>query len=196
MKADKFMETRNKIVRERKFSTFSLEKVPQDNIYEYCVNAWFKPVATEFFNLEKDIKCVVVAVAQYWNDEADDAVHTAILPLSEEFTSWQDCFRFSKNKFASRRYYRDDDKREFGEIDKYDLITKANEAVFGDKYRNAPYPNNTTEYINAFASFCKEGGSQENDTMENYNPILVFYKNDDGSIRVRDLGNVIRLLRD
>lgn len=168
---------------------FDLDSVSKDKIVEYCTNSWFIPVAVEMLNNDS-VKTVCVAIAQYYNDEADDAVHVGFYPSSSEFTSWRDFFDAKLNKFVEREAGED-----YHYLDKYNRVyDQAMDVVFSDKRKHDPYPDNNEDFIEAFQKYCNFT-YDDMDTLEQYTPFLILSKNEDGSVNIRNIGETIRLLK-
>lgn len=53
----------------------SLDGVTSAELRERCMREYFSPLAKELFARLPEVQCVAYAVAQYWCDEAVDAVH-------------------------------------------------------------------------------------------------------------------------
>jgi hypothetical protein len=154
-----------------------ISELGNEKMIEYLSDVWFEPMSKVILD-KPNIKNVVVAIGQYWNDEADDGCHISFLALNDEYSSWENCFK-------------DDDQIS----DKnYNMIRAAEKEVFGKEY-GAPYLDNDEDFIRVFSRFAKKGCDQEMGIEEAYSPLFIFSKNEDGSIRKRFLGDLQLLLK-
>lgn len=127
-----------------------------------------RPAIDEAFASHACLQSITLCVAQYWNDEASDAVHgrllCSVLPELD--------FDAVVHSRAAPKSWRTGDP-----INLPGFST--------EQRRSLPtfprgWPSNTNA-IAAFAAYCREGGSQHHNFEENYRPILVFLR--DGSMR-------------
>lgn len=165
------------------------DKISMDDIAgtkKHVVEEWFLPVARLLLKEYPTIHCVVVSLAQYWNDEANDAVHVSFIPSSVPFEFWEELFS-SKNKFYS------EDSENFS-LPKSDGSTGY--VSFYSLSRRAigfnPQLSNDETFISIFERYCKEGCGQDMRTQESYQPYLIVSRNGD-DIKVRDLGDLVRI---
>lgn len=59
---------------------------------EQFLNEWAKPICNKVLSDLTDIKCCVVAIGQYYSDEATNAIHAKIFPSLKDFSSFKDLF--------------------------------------------------------------------------------------------------------
>lgn len=99
---------------------------------------WLRDVAEPWlaahFKKHPDHQSVLLAVAQYWADEADDAVHLTALASKSAVPDF----------FASE----------------WDEEVRSDDTA-GIDWRNRPSWDDNGESIRAFQAYCSEGGSQE-----------------------------------
>lgn len=123
---------------------------------------WYMgPILYQLFNDNPEVKGAYIAFAQYWNDEANDAVHYDVIPLVSTELSWAEAFS-AKN---APLYDAGEET-----VDAYNLINEARE-----KAHRIPYGSHwdNDELITAFASVVGEEGSQEDSTRESYTPYVL-----------------------
>lgn len=127
------------------------------------INNHFLKSAKNIFNDHEDVNSIVLCLAQYWDDEASDAVHAKLIPSSftSSFSSWEDLFDPKKNIVLKSKKL---------EITK-SYISKYS-PFFTEKYE-LPYLDNDETMIQAFGSFCKEGSSQEDDHFDCFTPYAI-----------------------
>lgn len=114
---------------------------------------------------ERQVQTVGFFVAQYWNDEADDAVHGDVrygFDVDVDGASLRDT------------WYSDDDHNADGGAD--DDARQAFNAAFRDA---SPHFNSNDEMITAFAAYATESSQDE----PAYTPYCLWHRNDDGSFR-------------
>lgn len=138
----------------------------------HMVERLFRPKAIEWLRAHPEHASVVLCVAQYWNDEANDAVHAFVYASAERDPPWPlGC---------------DDDAR-WGE---------APVACEGKRCENCDEGLYITWYDNgmaipAFEAYCREGCHQEMDEDEAYLPYAVARRDGDG-VDIEIVGRVVR----
>ncbi len=105
------------------------------------------PACVKMFAAHPTANAIVFAVAQYWADEAADAVHDAFVLSTSRDPSWPACCEENDEVFDH---------------------PYASEFV---GYASGLNDNSTM--ITAFASFCAEESSQEAETAQAYTPYAV-----------------------
>lgn len=127
-------------------------------------------VAQRTFKEHRALNSIALLVAQYWDDEADDAVHGRFLCSELETPDVE----------AALRAYDDD----------YDDTDYVNLPSFTRAGRPEIYPkwNANGAGIPAFAAYCTEGGDQCSPARDNYSLYAIFYR--DG--RVKTVGTKVR----
>ena len=113
---------------------------------EHFLRWSFCPLAAQLFRQSADIQSVTLAVAQYWDDEAHDAVHTEILPATGRDPGWP---------IASE----------------VRAMLAAHLALHGRSY-SAHYGDNY-DLIVAFAAYCRPSCHQEMSIEEAYTPYAI-----------------------
>ena len=121
---------------------------------ELVVRYYLEPIARLMFEREPQAQSVLLVVAQYWSDEANDATHTQIVVTSERAPEWPECLE-------SRLDSEDDRWTQ-------SALSEALGVVFGNAWEDDNFRN-----IIAFASFCEPNCSQDMDTAEAYLPYAV-----------------------
>lgn len=136
------------------------------------------PFAQAEFDEHPGLKTVVACVAQYWDDEANDAVHCKLA-----------CSKNEMPKFEGIEY----GDAEWGE--KWtgrDYYTSMYRSGKTHKYLEKLWWPDNDEAISLFAAFCKEGCNQEMDLEQAYTPYAVFRKQEDGAITTEVVGKMLR----
>jgi hypothetical protein len=126
-----------------------------------------REAAATFF-AEGKCSSVMMLVAQYWADEADDAVHTNFILSQRETPVWPHLCDYD------------------GEPDGRDLC-----GYCGDSRVSDGLDDNETAVF-AFAAFCHEGGSQESGVEENYLPFAVARRAKNGGVELEVIGELQR----
>lgn len=103
------------------------------------------PVCQSMFHAHPSAQSITYAVAQYWNDEADHAVHSHFSVSTARNPSWREAHDDHEANFEGT-YSWDHRPKDRSELD-----------------------DNST-MITAFASYCEEEGSQEDEVAEAYTP--------------------------
>lgn len=131
---------------------------------EHYLRWEFLPVAAEMFRQMPRWQSVTLAVAQYWCDEAHDAVHTAFLASEQREPSWPPPeFR----QEDSDDYYYD----ATAEPNPADARWAARQALWGHRF--GPFYGDNYDLIVAFASYCLPGCHQEMDYAQAYRPYAI-----------------------
>jgi uncharacterized protein (TIGR02996 family) len=112
----------------------------------------FIPYVEATFAAHPKLSSAMLTVAQYWADEADDAVHATVVFSTRETPLWPHPCEWN----------RDEDER----AKKDDLCSSCG------NFDYMPFDDNG-EAIVAFGSCCREDGSQETSMEENYLPYAV-----------------------
>ena len=123
----------------------------------------FVPLAAEL--LRRDgVGSVTLAFAQFWNDEAHDAVHDGLFVSPSQTPGWP-----------------------LEEVD-WDTLSEAHRALCGrghDEFYGDNY-----DLIHAFAAYCKPGCDQEMSSDEAYLPYAVAWLKD-GQLQVDLVGELL-----
>lgn len=121
----------------------------------------FEELATVLFKKQPSRRSIMLAVAQYWNDGADDEVHATIVCSARETPVWpHECD------------YAEDGN---GELVPTRPLTgeECYECGGWDELRFDFYGSNGDPRVVAFELFCREGSDQEMATSEAYTPYAI-----------------------
>jgi len=141
--------------------------------------AQFRATAQGIFAKHPNVRSIVLAVSQYWADEANDAVHDFIVASEREMPLWP--------HVCNGRWYDDDNPV----VDvPGELCTRCADQLLGDRgYLEWWYDNG--DAISAFEAFCHESGSQDQTDAINSLPAAIARRRGD-EIDVALLGPVQR----
>lgn len=174
---------KNASVYSRKYQEDMFNKIENvsssEEMLNLIVNEYFLPIAKFAFEQNVGVKEAFLSVAQYWNDEADDAVHLAVQFSNKNFTSWED-LNSSDNAF---------DNNYDGPGDKLYNIAMKQVHNFGYGF----YPDNHENFIMHMSEFCKPG-SQEYDFVQNYEPLVIAFEHN-GEVKVKIITDKVKLLQ-
>lgn len=132
-----------------------------------------EPLIQSMFDRHTRLQSAMLLVAQYWNDEAEDAVHYELI-YSERETP---------------------DVEAATDLDRQDDVNFAippSEATW-DELRDAFIDgwHENTDAIPLFAAFTREAGDQERDVTENYEPYALFRRTPQG-LTTEVVGKMLR----
>ncbi len=150
-----------------------------------CMARYFLPLATEVFARAPEAQSVIFAVAQYWDDEADDAAHAHIVICSTKDPQWPSCLTAEGNAFIE-----DNEAGVYGARHS-ELEAAARAAAYERSGWSSPWLDDNGQMITAFASYCLEGSSQEDDLDAAYVPYAIARRNDDGAV-IEIVGKMLR----
>ncbi|MDX2010802.1 MAG: hypothetical protein SFW67_11445 [Myxococcaceae bacterium] len=122
-----------------------------------------RPWARRFFDEHRDAQSVLLAAAQYWADEADDAVHL---------------FAWTSTERVPDFFARDWDERSTG-------------STRGVDWQQRPQWDDNGSAIRRFQAYCGEGGSQELPTSSQAEPFALLQR-DGNEVRLHWLGRCVR----
>lgn len=122
-----------------------------------------KKAIRQTFKKYKPLRSIGLLVAQYWDDEADDAVHGRFI-YSELETP-------DTNAALATGQSRDRDHVNLPSFTK----------KRSPPYLPSPWDSNGAS-IPAFAAYCTEGGDQNGEALDNYSLVAVFSKGGDVKI--------------
>ena len=135
----------------------------------------FREFVGKHFGTHEELQSVMLCVAQYWDDEADDAVHAE--------------FIFSKNQTPAWPHictgYEDEDRD--GAI--ADNSCSGCREAFSHSWMNAWSDNYSA--VDGFAAYCKENSNQEMEVADAYLPYAIARKTPDG-VDIEIVGKVLR----
>lgn len=144
-----------------------------------------KPIVKANFNNFPQLKSATICVAQYWDDEAEDAVHYRIV-YSVLYTPDIESATKAQGECSEDVVNLPGISNEDGEIPNeiYYLPVKDGEEVYcwldnGDA-------------IPAFAAFCKEECHQDMIGLEAYSPYAILRRLDNDNIEVEVIGKMLR----
>ena len=174
----------------RKWNPKEAEAARQRLINEYIVPR-FNEARKEY----PAVRSMLLLVAQYWDDEANDAVH-AKLAYSERNTPDIEAYLE-----AEKKHCWDDEEEWQGEgdppavladvINLPTLPAEVHEKFFWGWYYPPGWPDNS-DAIPAFAAFCREGAHQEMPAREAYSPYAVLRLDPSGSLVIEVIGTMHR----
>lgn len=146
---------------------------------ERYLHEHFGPLARRYFEKDERVRSVILGIAQYWCDEADDAVHSIFVPCPDETPKpWPQCL-------SGNPYY----SLEWGQTGVSWLDDwKEHQAMRDD----LPFLDENESMIVAFASCVHETGSQEFDDAENYRPYAIARRSPAGAVDIEVVGKVLR----
>lgn len=149
------------------------------------MNEYIKPRVKACFERYAQLQSAMVLVAQYWADEADDAVHNSTIfsvlktpDLSAAFKAYEDYLEDPVN-LPGFEYT--------GEI--YDAWLSVDERVQDEE--EFLYWEDNGIAIPAFAAFCKEGCHQDMKMAEAYTPYAILRRNGD-EVDIEIVGQMYR----
>lgn len=134
---------------------------------ETYITWYMGPHVAKYMLKYPKIKAMWLGFAQYWNDEAEDAVHECLLPASSMNLEFEELWT-TKNKFWKRA--KGEDYGEFT-LSKYEEGRGVDTELHGRRWG---FHWNNWDLIKAFAAYTREGGSQE-EGLEQYQPYMKFY---------------------
>ena len=136
----------------------------------------FKSYVEKHFKRDSRIQSAILIIAQYWDDEADDAVHANVLFSKAECPNWP----LNRDINILNR-----DSSYFGlDFDPYEIQDTNIEWL--------PWSDNSGATISAFELFCTEDGTQHDDEDLTYKPYAWAYRNGD-NMTIEVYGQVLRL---
>jgi hypothetical protein len=129
----------------------------QDELRARYIDRCVTPFVREMMQKHPRLLSATILVAQYWNDEADDAVHYEVA------FSPREAFDLETIEFGEEHYgqeaHSDSYAREF-----CGLSLDVGENSWNENYDAIPL----------FAAFCKEGSTQDDEFKDAYTPYAVF----------------------
>lgn len=131
------------------------------------------PFVADAFRADPALRSALMLVAQYWCDEANDAVHYRMI-----FS------RLERPDVAAGLASLDGD-----EPDQINLGDRAQDEVKDDWIKGW---DDNGDAIPLFAAFCREGCDQEMAGSEAYLPYALFRRQPDGTARAEIIGEMIR----
>lgn len=142
---------------------------------ENLIRKWILPGLQERFAKFPALRSVGMLVAQYWCDEANDAVHKRLVFSVLETPDYKSALEC-----------------EYGARDSVNLPDlPPNSDIFFDEECGWISWDDNGIAIPAFAAFCREEGDQERPSEENYALFAIFRKTAEG-IEIEYVGEMIR----
>jgi hypothetical protein len=147
------------------------------------INAEVLPTIKIVFDKYTHLQSAMLLVAQYWDDNASDAVHYTMIYSVLQTPLWG-------REFLKTDYDDDDPVNLPGlpslyEIDDY--LWEYFDKLEGREY----FWDDNGDAVPLFAAYCKEGCHQEMDYLEAYTPYAVFRRKEE-EIEIEVVGNMLR----
>ena len=139
------------------------------------------PAARRAFRRDAKLRSVVVAVGQFYCDEAYDATHIELLPCVHRDPVWPDMLR------DSRYFCIDEDFPDAGELNKL-----GNSLTGYDATLSFPTLDSNTTSIVAFAAYCIEACHQEMSMAEAFTPYAIARRSDSDGVDVEVVGTILQ----
>lgn len=134
------------------------------------------------FNNFPELKTCYMYVAQYWNDEANDAVHVKILYSVDVDVDPLDLLRYFDAEY---------DKVHGTALPYHYSYSPGDDANPCYSLDYGTWDANG-EAISLFSAFCKERGSQDDPVQESYVPYAHFWRISDSSLGKQVVGEMLR----
>ncbi|MBU8894050.1 hypothetical protein KRR26_00465 [Corallococcus sp. M34] len=140
---------------------------------EHLLKAQVEPVVLDHFQRHPHLRSAALLVAQYWNDEADDAVHHRLLFSELETPDTDAAFRDQENDGVNFATPPGEERWE----------AEAQRYVFS-------WPDNR-EAIPLFAAFTREDCHQDMTPLESFTPYAIFRRTGTG-LAIEVVGQMLR----
>jgi hypothetical protein len=148
---------------------------------EKIISSEIVPKIKVVFDKYPQLRSAMLLVAQYWDDEADDAVHYEIV------------FSVLPTPALGIKLVENDDYDEYDPVNLpglpslYRISSEAYHKVEDEEYAWRDNGN----AVATFAAYCKEGCHQEMDYLEAYTPYAVF-RWKEADIEIEVVGTMLR----
>jgi hypothetical protein len=144
------------------------------------------PQVKAVFGKYDQIQSIMFVVAQYWCDEANDAVHFELIPSILSTPSFP-------VQLVEEIDYQDYDRINLPELPTYyDILDSIAQDLEGQQEEvSIRYWNDNGEAIPAFSAFCKEDCDQEMDRLDAYSPYSIFRRKET-EIEMEVVGEMLR----
>jgi hypothetical protein len=156
-------------------------KAEAAELREKIINHAIVPLVKAGFDNYPQLRSAMLLVAQYWDDEAYDAVHYelifSVLPTPV----------FDLEPVDTDDYYDGDTVNLPGLPNSYEIYSPAYNQIGYNEYSWQDNEN----AVATFAAYCKEGCSQEMGYFEAYTPYAVFRRKE-GDIEIEIVGTMLR----
>lgn len=139
------------------------------------------PYIRSAFENHTTLQSAILLLAQYWADEANDAVHDNYIFSVLETPDLDAAFKAEEREWEDEEDYHDG----------VNLPDLPNHYDLGDYDATNTYWDDNGQAIPAFAAFCKEGAHQEMSTREAYSPYAIF-RRDGEDIAIEMIGQKLR----
>ena len=165
----------------RKYNKEEAEVLRKSMISDFVI-----PYLKVIFNEYGEFKSAAFMVAQYWDDEARDAVHCDFIFSVQARPDISASIAYHKAlNNENYKYLCDDINCPNYTYSRFmDMTEIADDLLY-------LWPDNT-EAIPAFSAFTREGGDQCADLHENYSPYAFFSKKESGEITYEVVGEMHR----
>lgn len=164
-------------------------KTQAEQLREKLIKNAIMPLVEANFNKNPQLNSATMLVAQYWDDEASDAVHQRLIysvldtpNIEAASIAQKDCTEDVINLLNL--------SSEYGELEDEVCFIDVTEIEDEDEADSYWWPDNF-HAIPAFAAFCKEDCHQGMDTFEAYTPYAIFRRRDD-DIEIEVVGEMLR----
>ena len=147
---------------------------------EKIISSAIIPIINLYFSKYTQLQSAMLLLAQYWDDEAIDAVHyrliLSVLPTPVSTIDY-DCYDPDPVNLPGLPSLDEIYDSLIEDLDKLE----SGEACWQDNGNTIP----------TFAAYCKEGSHQEMDCLEAYTPYAVFRRNQE-EIEIEVVGEMLR----
>jgi hypothetical protein len=153
------------------------------DLREKIINSEILPQIQLVFSRYPQIRSAMLLVAQYWSDEADDAVHYRIIFSVLQTPIWG-------RELLGNDYYYEDPVN----LPRLPNLSEINISLWKDshKFRRQKYTwEENGNAIPIFAAYCEEGCYQEMNDLDAYTPYAVFRRKKE-EIEIEVVGNMLR----
>ncbi len=150
---------------------------------EKIINSEIVPRIKVAFDKYPQLHSAMLLVAQYWSDEANDAVHYQMIYSVLQTPAWG-------SELLETDYYYDDPVN----LPRLPSLSEINIFLWENshKFRRQKYSwEENRNAIPIFAAYCQEGCHQEMDYLDTYIPYAVFRRKE-AEIEIEVVGNMLR----
>ncbi len=149
---------------------------------EKIINSEILPTIKVVFDKYPQLQSAMLLVAQYWNDEANDAVHYTVIFSVLPTPAWG-------REFLETDYDDDDPVNLSGLPSLYEIYDSIEDFCL---FESGEYCwENNGNAVPTFAAYCKEGCHQLMDDLDSYTPYAVFRRKEE-EIEIEVVGNMLR----
>lgn len=145
-------------------------------VRELYLREYFQPLAQRYLTAVPEARSLMLCLAQYWCDEADDAVHELLVPSPQEQPPpWPACLE--QNPLVT--------------LDG-DCLDVQDAGRLEELAAGLPLLDDNGSRIFAFASCTHEAGNQDLSEQENYRPYALARLRPSGDVEVEVIGGILR----